>query len=449
MALLEKLINDVRIEIGDREEDIWAHDEIVRAIEKSVSLMSRFIPKRSILETTIVRTVTGETLTIASSTGTLAYKPIKVGSVVITGKTLDIDYRINYLTGVVTEIGALLPDASYTVSYELDPSLLSLTTLLPDYIKIERIEYPAGVVPPTLLTFDTYGDILSLRAGTSMVGNDHLRIIYLCRWTPPTPTTAGNFPSHLDDVVIIGSAGQALIYKAEEYTHQARTAIVSATTVMDAIATVTFPTTPTYATEIGEAKTALAAAIVQFQAAVTTLSSMTTPLGSAVTAFDKISARVATGEGYLTTGDDFINTGTRGDRVGEIFGQYAAHEAALLQKFIEEGTADIALANAWEAKSARQTTIGNSYVNEAIQRLTVVSRILEGFSTEASVAGSKVTYYTAQLNKATQLAALSGQYLDVAGRFLASGQAKINEFLTALGIKVEFYMQKSSSEQRS
>ena len=449
MAVLEKLISDVRIEIGDKGKTVWANDEIIRAIEKSVSLMSRLLPKRDVVETTIVRTITGATLTIANSTGTLAYKPIKVNSVNITGKTLDTHYRINYLTGVVTEIGSGLPDADYTVSYELDSSIVDLSTILTDYIKIERVECPAGGSPPNLLTFDTFGNLLVLRAGVSLVDNDHLRIVYLCKWTPPTPTDSGSFPSHLDDIVIIGSAGQALIYKAEEYTGLAKISIVSASTVMDGIAAITFPSTPDFTAKVTLAETALDAAITQAQAAVTTLASMATPLGSASTAYSKMTAGVGVGEDYLTTGAPLINTGTRGEDVGAIYGQYAGYEAGLLQRYIDEGSGNIALALAWEAKAARQNTIANSYINEAVQRLAVVARVLEGFSTEASVANSKVNYYTAQLNKAAQLTSLSGQYLNVAGRLLASGQSKVVEFLTSLGFKPESSSQKASSEQRS
>ena len=111
---LTEIRSDIRLELSDAT-TFWSNDEIDRAVQKSVSLMSRFIPKRVITETTITRAITGETLTIASDAGTLTYKPVKVGSLSIPNKTLDTDYTINYMTGVVTEKNSGLDDTDYTV----------------------------------------------------------------------------------------------------------------------------------------------------------------------------------------------------------------------------------------------------------------------------------------------------------------------------------------------
>jgi len=238
--ILSEMLTSLRIELQDAgEPQLWEDDELIRAIEKSVSLMSRLLPKRSIVETTLVRAFTGETLTIAANTGTLLYKPIKVGSVAITGKTLDTDYRINYITGIVTEIGSNLPDTDYTVGYELDLQMLDISSLLSDYIKIERIEYPAGNSPPSLVTADVFGDFLVFRGNVSLTENDHLRIIYLGRWTIPSLDTEGDYPSNLNDAVIIGSSGQALINKAEKYTQLSASTVTDILTLLEEIGDLT------------------------------------------------------------------------------------------------------------------------------------------------------------------------------------------------------------------
>lgn len=251
--LLNQMMANLRIELQDTEAEsnVWSEDSLKRAIEKSVGLMSRLLPKRSMVESTIVRTVTGETLTIASDTGTLANTPIKPGSLVITGKTLDTDYRVNYLTGVVTEIDSLLTDGDYTASYELDPRMYKLSSILTKYMKIERIEYPVGNGTPTLVTADVFGDFLVFRGDVILLEDTHLRIVYLGEWDVPTITTNGDYPSNLDDVVIIGSVGQALIFKAETYT---QLAVSTTADILVAIATLdtlslsdpglTAPTTP-------------------------------------------------------------------------------------------------------------------------------------------------------------------------------------------------------------
>ena len=59
------------------------------------------------------------------------------------------------------------------------------------------------------------------------------------------------------------------------------------------------------------------------------------------------------------------------------------------------------------------------------------------------------TQVNAKLNYAAQLNNQVTNYLSIAGRYLASGQSKINEFLTALGVKAEFVSSKGSSETRA
>lgn len=446
---LEDMISNIRIELGDRDSTVWtSDDEVTRAIEKAVSLMSRLTPKRDLIETTIVRDIDDETLTISSSTGTLAYKPIKPGSVVMTGKTLDTDYRIDYLTGIVTEIGSNLTDTDYTVSYELDPYILDLSSLLPDYIRLERVEYPVGDVPLSLLTFDVFGSSLVIRgSGTTLSENDHLRVIYLKKWTPPTAEVEGDYPSHLDDIVIIGSAGQALIFKAVEYTHTVITNLDSAVTALGAISAVTFPSAPDIASYITDADTALDAAVARFTAAVTTLGSMDTPLADTNTALDQIDTELTAAIAFLTSGSSLINVATRGEDVGKIFGEYAGHRVDISEGYEKEASQRIALALAYEADAARDTTIGNSYVNEAIQRLAMAARLVDKYASEVSSAGHEVTYYRSQVDKATQYGTVASQYLEAAGRYLADGQSKINEFLAALGITPEFSKQKASHAQ--
>ncbi len=448
MALQDKLISDIRIEIADRETTIWQPDEIIRAIEKATSLMSRLLFKRDILETTIVRTISGESLVISSNTGTLAYKPVKVGTVTILGKKLDTDFRIDYLTGVVTEIGSNLPDDTYAVSYELDSLTLDISTLLPDYIKIDRVEYPAGGNPPTFVAFDIQGSFLSIRTGT-LTEDEHLRIIYYSKWTPPTSDTEGDYPSHLNDLIIIGASGEALIFKAEEYTHRAITTLDDAVDIIEGLSGVTFPDAPDISTYLTASISALTAAADALSDAETTVGSIDTALGLADAAFDNIESEVATGLGYLDTGEPLINEGTRGKDVGATYGNYASHLANLMRNYADEGGGFVAIANAWEAKAGRQSTIGNSYINEAVQRIAIISRLLEKYNTEADVANQEVNYYIAQAGIATQLMNISVQYLNTAGRYLASGQAKINEMLATLLQKPEMMMQRAAGEQRT
>lgn len=451
--LLSQLLAALRIELQDLNEDAYVHseDDLSRAIRKSLSLMSRLMPLRTMVETTVVREVTGETLTISSDTGTLTYKPIKVDSLSIPSKTLDTDYRVNYLTGVVTEIGSNLPDTTYTVAYELDSQRLDISSLLSDYIKIERMEYPAGESPTAFPTFDIVGDFIVLRSSTiSFTEDKHIRLIYLKKWTPATDTIEGNYPSHLNDAVIIGSSGQALIFKAEKYTQAAITAIVAGKTVLDGLSAVAATSAPSIVTEINAAEIALTAATARFAAGVTAIGSMTTPLGNSATALGKITDEIGAGtdsaKKYLQDGDDFINAATRGTRVGEVYAVYANTKLGMAQGYEREGTQYVALALGWEAKGSRESALGNGYVNEALQRLTVVSRLLDKYRLELDSNAISISSYSRQLEQVIRYEAIANQYVATAGRFLASGQSKINEMLIMLGLKIEFPMQKASSD---
>lgn len=387
--LLEDMISGIRIELGDKSQTVWTNnDEITRAIVKTVALMSRLTPKRSL-----------------------------VSSALDSG----------WITGT---------------------RILDISTLLPDYIRIEKVEYPADDEPPTIVTWDVVDGYLVFRSDPSLTAGETIRITYLGAWTPPTTDTEGDYPTHLDDIVIIGAAGQSLIFKAEEYTHTVITNLASAVSTLSGISAVTFPSAPDISSYITDADTALDAAIARFAAAVTTLGNMDTPLGDTETALDQVATHLGAAETeYLDVGDDLINAATRGEKAAEIYGQYAGYRTGIANAYIAEAEKRIALALAHEADAARDTTIGNSYVNEAIQRLTIAARQLDSYEQDVSLAASKVAYYRSQIEKATQLGAIANQYLDAAGRYLASGQSKVNEFLVALGYKPEFFAQKSDSTQ--
>ncbi len=450
MNLAEMLV-DMRLELSDST-TFFTDGELTRGVQKCVSLMSRFIPKRVITEATITIEVTGETLTISSNSGTLSNKPVKVGTLNIPNKTLDTNYTINYLTGVVTEKGSGLPDTDYTVSYNLDPFMLDISSLIPEesYIKIEKIEYPAGDSPPTIVTFEVFGELLLIKGKNVQLNEDsHIRITYLKPWTAPVTATDGDYPEHLDNIVIIGSVGQALIFKAEKYIQEAITNIAASKTALDAVSAITMTSAPDVSTDIGKAGTALDAAITRFAAAVTEVAKMDSPLANSATALGKVAARVAAGLTYIELGDDLITTINDAASVPEKYASYAQTEVALGLGYTKESDGEVALATSWEAKAAREMAIGNSYTNEAIQRLASASRDLEKYQIQVSSDSQEVAYYNAQLAKASQYQTTSRQYVETAGRYLASGQAKINEFLISLGVKPEFLSHRSSSEQFS
>jgi hypothetical protein len=456
--LLSNMIADLRVELHDSDPTSYLFEdtELIRAIEKSVSLMSRLIPKRTITETTITRIITGETLTISSSTGTLAYKPIKSGSLVITGKTLDTHYKVNYLTGVVTEIGALLPDTTYSASYELDSNILDLSTFLTDYIKIERVEYPVGGNPPSNLTFDQYGGLLALRGKDfQLTASEHLRIIYLAKWIAPTLAVKGDYPEHLDNAVIIGSAGQALIFEAEKYTQLAADEAAIADALITAITALTEPAG--YASAAATIVAATGAPTAPTALTIGFAGTENIPMNTYNTTLALIgSTDNPLAQGYLSTGAAFINAATRGDQVAT---QYAGYASAVMETSkirIEEVAArlksyEMILLN-YQAQVSAFNAAANVYQATASWQVGNANALVAGERNQVDGASSEIAAYngtvTARLGQLAQSVTLVDKYLDIAGRYLASGQAKINEFLIMIGIKSEFNFNKASSEQR-
>ena len=571
----------IRIELSDAAV-VFSDGEIDRSVTKSVSLLSRFIPKRAVVETVLYRDIDGETLTIATSTGTLAYKPIKSGSVAMTGKTEDIDFEINYLTGVVTEIGALLADTDYTVSYELDDRLLDISTLLPEenYIKIDRMEYPAGESPPTLATYEIYGEFLLIKSSEALRDDAHLRIQYLKPWTTPTASIAsslttaltganndivftartggvvgngitikytdpgtthtlsvavsgtdivitlgyatgaiistaagiktlidndadtvvlvsvanatgnvgtgvvtamtetaltggsdtgvdGDYPEHLDTPIIIGSCGQALIFKAEKYVQQSVTELELVNAAADAMAVPLGDINVALDRIIGivgdkatagDASDALDKVALYLETndtvdcAKDVLANITddaADLRTAIaTALDKSSTYLTSAStppsahDYLVYGDDYITKINDAERVAEKHAEYARTSIQIYQSLVAEATVRLENIKSYIAEATGWTKMGDAFMVEAGQRLKQSA----AFISEATQRISEVNAWAVQADRYT---VTSREYLNIAGRYLASGQAKINEFLVSIGVRSEYYSYKGSSEQFS
>lgn len=608
--LLAELITAIRQEVQESVASVWTDAELTRALQKSIALMSRLLPKRSVVESTIVIDVDSETvttpaaasttaivnaqsinvaagnfLTIAgqpdiprklnilitdadsstyeaifiilgldennllqketyvytkgqsktllgkrifkyvssveleldsgsgagdtASVGTgnayqvpiaLANKGIKWDSEAVTNAagtttyTRDTDYRIDYANGTLTYVsgGSMAAATAYLISYDLDPYILDIGTLLPkeDYIKIERIEYPVGQNPPTYITYETFGDILQIKGkDVSFSEDEHLRIQYLKPWTAPSSMSRGDYPEHLDNAVIIGSVGQALIFKAEKYTQQAVTEIALANASADSMATpladinVALDKITTHvaeadsaldkvATHVGQTSTALDKVTTYLETNGTTdnakdvLSNITddiaelrTAIETALDLFSTYATNATTppsAHDYLVDGDDFINTSNAGQNVAENYIKFAEASIQIynsliaqasvrlnnLKSYIDEANGWVKMGETFILEGGQRNNMALAYVQEAEQRLGMAG----AFINEAIQRVNEVNAWSLQADK---YVATSNQYLNIAGRYLASGQAKINEMIVMLGVKAEFNFYKSSSEQFS
>lgn len=340
--ILPEMLDNLRIELQDVSQQIYSEGELTRAIEKSVALMSRLIPDKSLAETTI---------------------------------------------------GTVPSDAKQE---------LNISSFLPDFIRIERIEYPKGNIPITYPPFELIGSTLFLKGENVFTKDKKLRIIYFKRWTAPTADTAGDYPSHLDNAVIIGSAGQALIFKAEKYVQEAAKVLVE-------LEAPNLPAPPT-------APTAPTLSFTNVEYALTKVASGTPETGVVKEAKDD-----------LASGREVINAATRGEAVATGYGNYAGVEGTLAGAYITQASTYLREEEAKLTKYASEVTSYGSEVNKY-----------------ANTISGLVSKYTAQ---ASEQEVKAGRFLEIAGRYLASGQSKINEFLVMLGVKVELQPVMVSSRQ--
>jgi hypothetical protein len=204
------------------------------------------------------------------------------------------------------------------------------------------------------------------------------------------------------------------------------------------------------------------------------------------------SGALVTALGYLTTGEPKINTVSAGDRVGETYGeygdvaarvaadyvtqalaymreqedaltkyasevssfgqevnQYASEVSGLINKFVGETNAEALGTNNVEANVAKY----QAEIADDRRKIEKFAAEINNYQIEVSEYDAEVAAYNANVSTIIQRAAQEANqvtnYLNIGGRYLASGQAKINEFLTMLGVKPELQPVMVSSNQPS
>jgi len=220
---LPEIRDAVRIELQDLDSSMFSDGELDKAVERTVSIMSRLIPDRAVVEIVVPKEVTDETLTVSDGSGQLATYPVRNGTLTIrntvtgTASVENTDYFVNYITGEVTGVAHDTGTGyAYTATYTPSDSYINISNLVSKIIKIEKVEYPMGTYP----AFEHLGELLKLKE-ESLSQNDKLRITYITPYIPPTVIEDGSYPLHLDAAVIIGASAKALISKARKYLFKA------------------------------------------------------------------------------------------------------------------------------------------------------------------------------------------------------------------------------------
>ncbi len=169
----------------------------------------------------------------------LANHPIKFQSESISGYVLDTDYEMDYTGGKIrkkTDGSMAAAATAYTITYTKSETSFTLDSI-PDIVRLERIEYPAGGVPQTFAKYTVWNNVVTIlgseqESQSAYSDAQHLVIQYLTKHMPPTTAVPGTYPDFLDWTVELAADAYALFMKAIQYEHAAITDLTEMKTTL-------------------------------------------------------------------------------------------------------------------------------------------------------------------------------------------------------------------------
>ena len=338
--------------------------------------------------------------------------------------TRDTDYEMDYANGRVRmkSGGALADNTTYYANYDRAPTAIDISSIIPELIRIGKVLYPADKVPEQAVAFSIWENMLiigSPRTGASqeaLTDGEHIAIYYEARHAPPTSVGPGSYPEVLDQVVLIGAGGYALLIEALQYEQQAVTDLGA---VRSALVNVV-----KYLNNNSDADAAgILQDITDNKAELRTkiddaVNAMATALGK-VSSIDLDVATVGA-VAWLLEGELLIDKLNDGKNVPENFADYARTKVQIGQTrvqtamaYMQEATGRLENLKTYIAQSSGYNRIAEDFVAEAVQY-------------EAAVANDML----------------------LADRFRAEAQIRMAEFNTILASKAEYRKRVSSTPVR-
>lgn len=281
---LVTLRTNVKLTLGMAAGSQLSDDEIDRGVNQAVNAINRFFPRERVFTSVYNKTITDEAVTSNDDTVVaLANKPLRFGSEIVkltsdptTIFTKDTDYEMDYLSGTITTIGAgAIPNSTaILVSYENDPLMIDISSILTEMISIDKVNIrTAHENIETENRFRLWGDYITLigeaaagQEAAAMSDDSHINIYYYGQHTEPTASASGSFRRFLDEYLVIGASGYGLLMEGTSRDHQAVVDLASARTTIGNIAALHTSIGTTFtssATPRGDINTALDAAIVE------------------------------------------------------------------------------------------------------------------------------------------------------------------------------------------
>ncbi len=382
--------------------------------------------------------------------------PIEPGTEVVysgllktgTKYTKDTDYEMDYANGRIRmKYGTTMAvSTTYYVSYNRASTSINISSILPELLRVVKVLYPADKVPEQQAAFSIWENILtigSLRQGSSqstLVDKDHVAIYYEGKQAPPSTTGPGSYPELLDEVVLVGAVGHALLMEALQYEHAAVTDLATSRVELAKVTTLATPVTgkidlalikvSLYLETAGTTDNAVDVlgnvtddAVGLRTAILTAGAAMAGELGK-VNTIDLDAATVGS-VAWLLEGELLINKlNDGGPDVANKFADYARAKIQTAQTRIQQAMAyaqemqmrlnDI---QSYMAESAGWIAIGQTFIGEAQTLVAEVNALLQ----EAG------KYHEA-----------AGINLVLADRYRAEAQSRLTEFRNTLASKSEY-----------
>lgn len=427
----------------------------------------------------ITGNVTGDILDLGSDEPDLATggiwlqldNPVEPGSEVIWSGALktgikyakDTDYEMDYANGRIRmkNGGSLVDATTYYASYDRAPTAIDISAIIPELIRITKVLYPANKVPEQSVAFSHWENMLTIgspRPGVSqeaLLDKEHIAIYYEARHAPPTIYASGSYPALLDELVILGATGHALLMEALQYELAAVTALSSITAVHTLI-TAALNTATDYITEahtqvgnMGKYMTDNGGD--EAEEILAEITDMQTYLRDLIIKLADGSGAIADGAAYLdsvktidldaaTVGavawllEGELKINRLNDGGPDVAGKFADYARAKIQiaqariqgaaGYFQEATLRLSVVRSYIEEATGWVAIANVYRDDTIQRLGM-----------AQTAITQSQTYLVQIEKYQETA---GANLVIADRYRAEAQSRLNEFRATLASKAEY-----------
>jgi len=449
---------------GNYAEESWYLKDLVSGT--ALQGKTHFKRVEKVVVTEIAGTLTG-TNTVSVGTGNaydsfvfLVNRPIKPESETVTSSpagtayTRDTDYYMDYINGGIKFIngGGMAAGTAYLISYDKSRIGINVSSILPIITRIQRVQYPADLVPQQFVSFNIIGDFMyigSKKTGESqesLTSGEHIVIYYEREQMPPGEGSPGSYPGVLDEVICIGAGAYALLMMALKYGHQAVTDMAYVDDALDKV-TDEMTSLDGELTNAGnvwtdEVKHILATAGIPNMEDFLELGddsiTITDILADVEIALDKIATEIEAGKTYLGTGDNKINTVNVGDNVPDLYRDYASVQVGLGGGYGDEASRRLNKATAQQ----QQAELYLRYTEAAYLMAKAWEQKRADFLVEASRYVDKANVWNSE---AANRLANAGLSLEVANRWKLEGLERRNEFWSILRDKSEYRKRVSST----